>query len=168
MTSKLDAIRQARDGEGLYDALCDFLIAEGGSAGQIYGFSPTEMEAVYTLAFTLYNQARWQDALRAFGFLCLHDHLDRRFHLGRGACLQMLKRHEEALPAYGVAFLLDATDPVVSFHIAECLIALGRRKDAIAALEAAREAAQDDPRHVDIARRAGALWALMQPRKEAA
>ena len=94
-------------------------------------------------------------------------HLDRRHHMGRGACLQMMKRHEEALRSYGVAFLLEMTDPLVTFHMGECLIALGRRHDAQIALDASAAAAEGEPVHAETERRALALVELLK-RREAA
>jgi type III secretion system low calcium response chaperone LcrH/SycD len=167
MTSTLQAIRQARDGEQLLDALSRHLLEESGTVAQIHGIGPDELEAVYALAHSLYSQARWAPALSVFNFLSLNDHLDRRHHMGRGACLQMQSRHGEALSAYSLAFLLEMTDPVALFHIGECLIALGRREDAQVALDAAAEAAADKGAQADIGRRALALLALLQRKRDA-
>jgi type III secretion system low calcium response chaperone LcrH/SycD len=165
MNPSLQAIRQAAGGEQLLDALARHLLEESGTVGQIHGIGPDELEALYAFAHSLYNQARWPEALSAFNFLSIQDHLDRRHHMGRGACLQMLRRHEEALRAYSLAFLLEMTDPVVSFHIGECLIALGRREDAQVALDAAADAAADAPACTDVGERALALLTLLK-RKE--
>jgi len=164
----MNTIQGAADSKDLTKVLSSFFIDNGGTLNLLAGIDEREMEAVYALAYRHYNQAHWNDALRLFTVLCLYDHLDRRFHVGRAASLQMLKRHEEALHVWGFALLMDMTDPQASFHIAECLIALGRREDARTALEAVVSAAEELPEQADIGRRAQALAALLQPAKEAA
>lgn len=108
----------------------EFMVGGQATLANLKGLNTQEMEAAYAVGYNLYNQARWLDALKVFSFLSFHDHLDRRFHIGRGACLQMLKHNEDALRAYAIAHVLDVSDPVVAIRIAECLIALRRKSDA--------------------------------------
>ncbi len=88
--------RPGRDINDLAQEVADFLFA-GGTVGQIHGLDTEDLEAVYALGYNLYNQARWDEALRVFCFLSVEDHLDRRFHVARGGCLLMLRRYEEGV-----------------------------------------------------------------------
>ncbi len=156
------------DGQDTAEVVARFLFEQGGRLADIHGATPRELEATYAFAYSLYNQARWREALRVFGFLVQEDHLDRRFHLGRAGCLKMLKRHDDALKAYGIAHLLDVEDPSVGLYVAECLLALGRRGDAKVALETVIAIAGDQPRHADLVRRANAVIRLIEPSRESA
>ncbi len=156
------------DSQDTAEVVARFLFEQAGRLADIHGATPRELEATYTFAYNLYNQARWHEALRVFSFLVQEDHLDRRFHLGRGGCLKMLKRHEDALKAYGIAHLLDVDDPTVGLYVAECLMALGRRGDAKVALEAVIAIAEDQPRFADLVRRANAVIHLIEPTRESA
>ncbi len=140
--------------------IADFVLA-GGTLAQLYRLEPQELEAAYALGYSLYNQARWNEAFQVFSFLTYYNPLERRFHLGRAACLQMLEQHENALHAYGPAYVLDALDSTTALHIAECLIALRRKDEARAALEAVAELAADDPTAAAVRARAAALTALI-------
>ncbi|HLA74003.1 MAG TPA: SycD/LcrH family type III secretion system chaperone [Steroidobacteraceae bacterium] len=149
-----------RDIGDLVQEVADFMFA-GGTVADMYGLEPEELEPMYALGFSLYNQARWSEALRVFSHLTFHSHLEQRFHVGRAACLQMLKQHEDALRAFGLAYLLDAEDPSVSLHIAECLIALGKKEDARGVLENVAELTQGKAEFEQIGKRGAALVALL-------
>ncbi len=152
--------RPGRDINDLAQEVADFLFA-GGTVGQIHGLDTEDLEAVYALGYNLYNQARWDEALRVFCFLSVEDHLDRRFHVARGGCLLMLRRYEEAFKAYGLAHVLDVSDPVVALQCAECLIALRRKDDARTALETVAVLARESEAFQPIRARAAALAALI-------
>ena len=149
-----------RDINDLAQDVADFLFA-GGTVADIYGVDRKELEPLYALGYSLYNQARFSEALQVFSFLTYHSHLEQRFHVARGACLHMLKQYEEALRAYGPAYLLDALEPAVSLHIAECLIALGRKEDARGVLENVAELTRSNDAFTHIGRRGAALAALI-------
>ena len=149
-----------RDINDLAQEIADFLFS-GGSIADVYGLEARQLEAAYALGYNLYSQARWAEALRVFSFLTFHAHLDRRFHLGRAACLQVLGRHEQALKAYLLAHVLDVSDPVVGLHVAECLIALRRKAEARTALEAVLAIADEDAVFAPIRARAEALFELI-------
>ncbi len=142
------------------EEITDFLFA-GGTVADLYRIEARQLEAVYAHAFNLYGQARWNEALRIFSFLALQNHLERRFHIGKAACLQMLKRYEDALRAYGLAHVLDVSEPTVALHIAECCIALRRKEDARTALETVMVLADESPAFAPIRARAKALAALL-------
>ncbi len=138
------------------------LLLAGGTPAGLYGLDAKDLEAAYALGYSLYNQARWTEAVQVFSFLTYQDPLDRRFHLGRAASLQMAGQHENALHAYGLAFVMDVLDPAVALRIAECQIALHRKDDARAALEGVVELTDDAPQHAAIRTHAQALMALIQ------
>lgn len=154
--------QSSADINAVIDELSSFLLESGGTLSQVYGFEAQEMEAVYAHAYSLYNQARWKEALKIFNFLVVHDHLERRYHVGQAACLQMLKRYDEALKAYGMAHVMNVMDPVVALHIAECLIAQGKKEDALIALESVVAITEDNPKFAELASRARALADLLR------
>lgn len=122
-------------------------LLEGKTLGPLLGHSPKEQEALYTLAFRLYGQARYADAARLFAYLLMNNHLDARYYNGFGACMQMQERPTEALRYYGMASLLDLTDPAPVMHCAECHLALGARDKALEALNYALAQARHHERH---------------------
>ncbi len=125
---------QAAHDTGLGDIITDALLA-GEPLGGLRGIDHDGFESLYALGHGLYQQARYEDAIRIFGYLSLHDHMEPRFILALGASLQMAGRREEAVRVYTVAVVLDPADPVPTFHLAECLSALDRVPEALESLE---------------------------------
>lgn len=110
------------------------LLGNGGTLGDVFGFTETDYEAVYALGHTMYTGGRYLDAVKAFGFLVMHDPYERRFVSAYASALQMLKRYQDAIAYHSMASVMDLSDPVPTFHTAECLMALGMRAEAQQAL----------------------------------
>ena len=113
-------------------------LEQGISIADANGYSEEEIEALYQVAYNLYQQQKHQDAKAMFHFLAMYEHTDVRFWLGLGGCCQRLKEFENAIVAYSCAALADATNPVYPFHACECYMAMedwGAAKKAIESIE---------------------------------
>jgi type III secretion system low calcium response chaperone LcrH/SycD len=128
---------------------------------ELEGETPQSLEAVYRVAYDLYRQAKYREAMRFFAYLLTLNHVDRRFHTGFGACLQMQGQHEEALKFYSVASLLKLTDPAPVMHAAECHLALGRRDEALQAIRFALCQARAKKEHQGLVGRLEAMLAFL-------
>lgn len=106
------------------------LLSAGGTLGDAYRYTQEDYEVLYALGHSLYSQERYPDAVKAFGYLVMHNHLERRFISAYAASLQMVKSYEEALSYHLLASVMKLTDPVPTYHQAECLIALSRFAEA--------------------------------------
>jgi type III secretion system low calcium response chaperone LcrH/SycD len=110
------------------------LLTQGGILGDVYDYNDTDYEVLYALGHSLYSQARYADAMRVFGFLVMHNHLEKRFMNAFASNLQMLKEYKEAIKYYSFASLMDMRDPLPTYHTAECMIAIGYITEAKEAL----------------------------------
>jgi type III secretion system low calcium response chaperone LcrH/SycD len=111
------------------------LLGHGATLKDIHGYTDEEFDALYALGYNFYNQGKFAEAMHAFGFLLMHDQLERKYYKAFGSCLQMLKRYEDAIRNYSMASVLDLRDPEPTFHTAECMVALGMTAEAIEALQ---------------------------------
>lgn len=100
-------------------------LRQGATLGSIYDYSEQDYEVLYALGHSLYSQGRYQDAMKVFGFLVVHDHLEKRFMNAFASALQMCKQYEEAIKYYTMASVMDMSDPAPTFHTCECMIPLG-------------------------------------------
>ncbi|MDK2123488.1 SycD/LcrH family type III secretion system chaperone [Parachitinimonas caeni] len=139
----------------------------GGTLKDVYGFTPEECEAVYTLGYNLYNQGKFLDALKAFGFLLMHDHLERRYYKSFASALQMLKRYEEAIKHYSIASMLDLSDPEPTFHTGECMVGIGMIEEAKEAFDLVVRQTEKKEAYAVMHEQAKALLALLEKREEA-
>jgi len=109
-----------------------------GTMKQIRGLTDTHMATVYALAYNLYQQERYQESHDLFTFLCLYDHLEKKYWIGLAACRQLLKRYAAAIDAFSMAAMLDVENPELPLHAAECHLALGNLEGAESGAFAAR------------------------------
>ena len=137
------------------------LFEEGVSLGTIKGFTVDEIEAAYHMAYGLYQQRRFSEAVKLFQYFAIHEHTDRRFWMGWAACLQKLKKYEPAIKAYSVATMLDVGQPDGPFHAAECYIAMKDWDNAKQSLETVLTIAKGEDAHTAYAERAVNLIELV-------
>ena len=145
--------------EKLAAQVTDLLLA-GGTMGDVYDYSEQDYEVLYALGHSMYTQGRYVDAVKAFGFLVIHNHLERRFVNAYASALQMIKSYEDALSFYSLASVMDIEDPAPTFHSGECLLALGRIDDARQALTFTIRDCKK-PAHANLKERAEALLKLL-------
>lgn len=119
--------------QNLGDQIAD-LLSNGGTLGSVFDYSDADYEVLYALGHSLYAQARYQEAMRVFGYLVMHNHMEKRFMEAFASSLQMLKSYKEAVKYYSLASVMDMSDPLPTFHTAECMVALGWRDEAREAL----------------------------------
>jgi type III secretion system low calcium response chaperone LcrH/SycD len=145
--------------EKLAEQICDLLL-NGGTLGDVYDYTEEDYEVMYALGHSLYSQARYSDAMKVFGFLVIHNHLERRFVTAFASSLHMIKAYEEAIKYYSLSSVMDMGDPVPTFHTAECMIAIGMVDDAIQALGMVIKQSGDEP-HAALRVRAEALLEMI-------
>jgi type III secretion system low calcium response chaperone LcrH/SycD len=138
------------------------VFSHGATLKAIHGYTDEEFEALYALGYNFYNQGKFAEALQAFGFLLMHDQLERKYYKAFGSCQQMLKRYEDAVRNYSIASILDLTDPEPTFHTAECMIALGMPVEAIEALEIVAEMTKGKAERKVMHDRAHAMMELLK------
>ena len=135
-------------------------LEHGAPISAIRGYSKDEMEAVYNVAYNLYQQQKYQDAKILFLFLTVHEHMDSRFWLGLGGCCQRLGEYKNAIEAYSYAALIEIDDPVFAFHACECYMALEDWENARKAIDAVTTLAElmaDKADHTELVKRTEAL-----------
>lgn len=137
------------------------LLFSGGTLGSVYDYNDQDYEVLYALGHSLYAQTRYSDAVKVFGFLVMHNHLEARFMNAFAASLQMVKSYEEAIKYYTMASVMDMGDPAPTFHTCECMIALGMVKEAHEGLGMVIGQCQDAA-HAPLKERAQALLALLE------
>ena len=136
------------------------LLAQGIPLGTVHGYEDRDYEVLYSLGHSLYSQARYSDAMKVFGFLVMHNHMERRFVKAFASALQMAKHYPEAMHFYTLATAMDLTDPTPSFHMCECLIATGKHAEARAGLEMVVRQSTEE-KYAPLRQRAAALLAVV-------
>jgi type III secretion system low calcium response chaperone LcrH/SycD len=107
--------------------------------------TPERTKEVYYIAYRLYRDQRYEEAVYFFRLLTVANPFDTRYWKGLGACLQMQKQYEEAINCYICTQLLKSNepDPYVYVHAADCYFALGRKEEGLQALKGAQWHAEE-------------------------
>jgi len=127
--------------------------------------TPESMEAIYMVAYNLYNGAKYDEAEKVFRLLSMLNHFEKRYWTGLGACREMQKKYDDALKAFGFLVLLDMEDPMPQLLCAKCFMALGKVDDAMGALVACIHYCGAKPEHADLKQQAEGLLELMNKAK---
>lgn len=144
------------------------LLMNGGTLGDTFDYDEKDYEVLYALGHGLYSQGRYVDAMKAFGYLVVHNHLEKRFMNAFASSLQMIKSYEEAIKYYSLASVMDMTDPGPTFHSCECLLALGQTDDALQGLALVIAQCDSQEQYAPMKTRAQALLALLDSQSAAA
>lgn len=134
----------------------------GATIKDLKGLNDETMEAIYALAYNLYNGGRYKESETLFQFLSFHDHLEPKYFMGLGAARQMNKKYESAVEAYGIAGFLNMEDPLPAFYAAECHLALGNLDLAESALIGTIEWAGDNKKYEGLKQQARIILASVR------
>ena len=137
-------------------------VEKGSTLKGMRGISDETMEAVYGLAYNNYNNGKFDEASRLFGFLGGFDPYQSKYWIGLAAARQMLKQYQGAIQAYSMAALMAEEDPNPSLYAADCYMIMGKKELAEKALTAAVHWASRKPEYSSIKDRAESLLRLLR------
>ncbi|HMR32422.1 MAG TPA: SycD/LcrH family type III secretion system chaperone [Geminicoccaceae bacterium] len=132
------------------------VLLTGGTLADAAGMGPSQLEAIYGLAFQEMDQRHYDEAEKTLRALCLVSHTSARYWLALGVCRQRMGAFEAAVHAYSMAAEQGDLDPMVPLRAAECYLMLGMYDEAVSGIEAALETTHtaEDPqalvRHIEL------------------
>lgn len=118
------------------------------------GMSDETIEALYTQAYNLYNQGKYNDAVYIFVVLMMLDPETPKHNLGCAACLHRLGKYEKAAQLYMLCSVMDPQNPLPYFHAADCYIKLKALPLADMCLKNTLKRCGESPEHSIVRERA--------------
>lgn len=106
---------------------------------QVSQFTDEDISLLYSLGYGLYEKGDYKDAKTVFQRLVLARPQEKKYWMGLGAALQMVKDYDEALTSWAMVSLINDEDPLPHFHAAECYLSLKRFDEATKAIASAKE-----------------------------
>ncbi len=143
----------SKSNQELEEQVLEFF-GNGGTFKDLKNMSDEAMEAIYSVAYSLYQSGKYDESLKIFQFLCFYDHFNKKYFLGLGACQQMLKNYESALEIFTFATVLDADDPRPMVYIGDCYLAIDNKEKARHSYETAIEWAGNNSEYAQEKQRA--------------
>jgi len=129
----------------------------GGTFKDLKSISEESMEAIYSIAYSLYQSGKYEESLEIFKFLCFYDHFNKKYFMGLGSCQQVLKNFTSALEIFSFATVLDSEDPRPMVYLGDCHLALGDDEKAKNSYSTAVEWAGNNPEYVQEKQRAESM-----------
>lgn len=140
--------------EGALKGIMQAALKKGIMPKQALQINDDTMEAIYTQAYNLYNQAKYRDASYIFRLLMLLDFTMPKYVLGLAACAHRLRDFTNAANLYYLCGALDPSNPLPHFHAADCYMQLGAVAIASYSLSVAITTAGMQPQYEVIKQRA--------------
>jgi type III secretion system low calcium response chaperone LcrH/SycD len=129
-------------------------------------FSEDQIEMIYGLAHSLFEQGKFENACGIFQVLLVYKPLEIRFLTAFGICCKRMARYDGAIPAFSTALIIEPGNLESGVHLAECFVALDLKEQALLVLDPLRKLAELDTRSEYILRRAEALQSLLEMAKD--
>jgi type III secretion system low calcium response chaperone LcrH/SycD len=117
------------------------------------GFPPEVMEMIYQQGYNLFQNGKYQDALRIFDILRQLDISDTRYSFAIASCYHYQKQYLNAVASYMIYKYLDPLDPIASFHIYDCMMKANYPLSALMAIQEALVLAGRDPQYEGLKRK---------------
>jgi type III secretion system low calcium response chaperone LcrH/SycD len=141
-------------------------LADGGTMADMFQFSLQDLEGIYHIGHTFYENGKYEKAENIFAFLGLYDHIEDKWWKSLGAARMMQKKYEDAAKSYAMAAILNMEDPEIQYYAGYCLSACGKTEQAVISLECAIELANEkNEDEVELKRKAEKLIEILKTRK---
>lgn len=145
------------DDEKQRQELYQYMLKEHGKGKElkeVLEVPPQQLENAYAVAYSAYQQGRYEEAASVFRYLLVFDKECYKYLLGLAASLHKLEQWAEAAGAYQMAAMKNPADPVPFFHAADCFVHLGEVTVADYSLAQVIKIAEADPKYKELAERA--------------
>ena len=139
-------------------------IMEGATLASLRGIPDKNLEALYALAYNDYNAGQYQQAEKLFRFLCLYNHMEKRYWKGLAATLQNQEKYAQAVAVYAHQAILDIDDPEPPFQASFCYLAEKNYIEAKKALDAVIAIGKENPKHASYVKKAKQLLSSIDNR----
>ncbi len=136
-------------------------LSTGASFGTAVNFNDKMAEALYSRGYVQYQQGRYEDAKKTFGYIIFNDPTNVRAMRGMASSLQMLGEYQQALLFLTYAAVADDDNADVSLQVIECFLHLGQKREALALLSVVREANKNSPQDEYVGKKIAGLSALL-------
>ncbi|MCB1135067.1 MAG: SycD/LcrH family type III secretion system chaperone, partial [Chlamydiia bacterium] len=149
--------------EGIANLLY-LVINKGIPAKDVLQMPPEMVETLYSHAYNMYNQGKYDEAEHLFRFLMLLDPLEAKYAFGQAAVSHMKKQYEQAGKMYYMCTLLNPDDPMPHYHASDCYMKLNDLGSALLSLEFAIDASEGKPEFKGLVEKARALKQALEER----
>lgn len=126
------------------------VLLDGVPPKEAMGFNDEMLEYLYKIAYNLFKNGKYKNAIPLFTFLRDLDPLVYRYTFAIASSYHHMKDYQKALGEYSLCSLLDPNDPKCYYYMADCCLELKDAALAISSLQDALLRSKDKPEFADI------------------
>jgi type III secretion system low calcium response chaperone LcrH/SycD len=125
-------------------------IEEGKSLQDIIGYSNELMQKLYSAAYDIFQEGRYQESQDAFLFLTTLNPYVYAYWLGLAMSYQFLEEYEQAVLAYECASSVEPDRPFPYYYRAGCHYLLNEKTEALYTLDLLEEKSSVHPEEKEL------------------
>ncbi len=140
-------------GEIAKTVLTKMLENPGMTLKEATGLSDEILEEIYHLAYSFYNQGRYDEGLALFQFLAGTCPKVYKYVLGLAGCHHQKGAYEEAAIGFYIALNIEPLNPIPAYYATDCFLKLKQDEEALEMAEATILICGDHPEYAELSRR---------------
>lgn len=106
------------------------------TVGEVFNITTAQQESLYSLAYDLYTNKKYDKATKVFDLLCIINPTERKYWIGAAGCKKLLHEYHAAIIYYTNMNMLWPAQLMIYLDLSECLIKLNMLDEAKACLNA--------------------------------
>lgn len=114
---------------------------------EVVGLSEGFLERLYAIAYSYYNQGRFDQALHYFHLLTSMNSKNHKYFYGLGATFHQMKEYDAGASAFMMSLYLEPYHPLPAYYTADCYLKGNQIDSAQEALEIAIDLCGDLKEH---------------------
>lgn len=141
-------------------------IEEGSCLQEILGYSDTMMEQLYSAAYKVFQEGRYEDAQDNFILLTTLNPYVYAYWLGLGMSYQLVEEYEQAILAYEGALATKNDAAFAYYYLAACHLYLNNYDESLQALKMMREKCKNIAENQELMNKAQHAETMVLKRKK--
>ena len=130
---------------------------------EVKGLSDEQMEAIYSMGYNLYQNAKYEDATQVFTWLTMLNPFQSKYWMGLGGALQMSKDFDWALQTYAMAAVVgEPRYPTPHLHAGECYMSKGDLDEAVKGFKMAMDFSEGNDKYKKVHLKAKAFCEILK------
>lgn len=117
------------------------------------GISDQVLEEIYHLAYTYYNQGKYEEGAALFQFLSGSSPNTYKYILGLAACFHQCKSYEQAALGFYIALTIEPSNPVPAYYVTDCFLKQGLHEEALEFAQVTVTICEDKPEYAELSQR---------------
>lgn len=129
------------------------------------GISDQVLEEIYHLAYTYYNQGKYEEGAALFQFLSGSSPKTYKYVLGLAACFHQCETYEQAALGFYIALTIEPNNPVPAYYVTDCFLKQNLLEEALEFAEVTVMICEGKPEYAELSQRCTLIAESLKSKK---